>query len=677
MLTIKEDFEITNSEDDKLGLGKDINTFIKKYIEQDYKGSVLLSGKWGIGKTSYLKQIEEKVKKDKKKDKKFVWLDYWDKNNQTKFYTYLYSKLKPKMYSWCKLWPLLLVIFLSIVQFALVLVQFVLSMFKDMQHLPSNNMIIISLITWAILFVVSGTLTFVKDNYSEEKKYKKKIVRYLKKHNVILIFDDFDRIDNESRNALFHHLSEVNLFKKSLIIVVGEYKKLIEGNDNIFTQKVLNNVEYMPLKTNSSNVWKYFVEVEIEKLVDTSNKTRSDDFLFSDIREQFVADNRTFREAKQLLNSFEFEYVEIREKEINSSEALAINYIYQFYNGAYEVINNNLDVIYGDDMRLKGSYDRNKIRSNIEEVMKKNYAEISNGIINLIYSVFHNNNKSFYYLSISDRINYVHYQIGNDETSSVSKGKINEYLQSDLSESSLILDQLTEKDFERFHNLMLNKINSEESDEKQSLSLLKKLIYYKFHGKHGNDKFVFSINYIDKLIYNVTNDLSVNLNYYANNQYRDTVLENKDLDISQKLELISMFVPATSNKEIQEQVKLVEEIIRHITYKDILNMNKPIYVYHFFTTYYNELKDDKYIEAELFKVLELEDIEFYEFVYEKLVNKVTTSRSNGSIEYTRTLNIKEICFNDAYEEAFLNKIEQLDNDKKDNIKDIIVTQSPI
>lgn len=673
MLTIKEDFEITNSEDDKLGLGKDINTFIKKYIENDYKGSVLLSGKWGIGKTSYLKQIEEKVKKDKK----FVWLDYWDKNNQTKFYTYLYSKLKPKTYSWCKLNPLLWVIFLSILQFSLVLVQFVMSMFKDMQHLPSNNMIIISLITWLILFVVSGTLTFVKDNHSEEKKYKKKIVRYLKKHNVILIFDDFDRIDNESRNALFHHLSEVNLFKKSLIIVVGEYKKLIEGNDNIFTQKVLNNVEYMPLKTNSSNVWKYFVEVEIEKLVDTSNKTRSDDFLFSDIREQFVADNRTFREAKQLLNSFEFEYVEIRKKEINSSEALAINYIYQFYNGAYEVINNNLDVIYGDDMRLKGSYDRNKIRSNIEEVMKKNYAEISNGIINLIYSVFHNNNKGFYYLSISDRINYAQYQIGNDETSSVSKGKINEYLQSALSESSLILDQLTEKDFERFHILMLNKINSEESDKKQSLSLLKKLIYYKFHGKHGKNKFVFSINYIDKLIYNVTNYLSLNLNYYANNQYRDTVLENKDLDISQKLQLISMFVPATSNKEIQEQVKLVEEIIRHITYKDILNMNKPIYVYRFFTTYYNELKDDKYIEAELFKVLELEDIEFYEFVYEKLVNKVTTSHSNGSIEYTRTLNIKEICFNDAYEEAFLNKIEQLDNDKKDNIKDIIVTQSPI
>ncbi|WP_152329870.1 P-loop NTPase fold protein, partial [Streptococcus pneumoniae] len=326
-MIIREDFEIGNSKEDRLGLGKDVDIFINKYIESNYKGSVLLSGKWGIGKTSYLKQIEEKTNKDKT----FVWLDYWDKNNQTKFYTYLYSKLKPNMYAWHKFNPLLWVIILSVVQFLLILFQFLISIFKDMQHLLDNSMIIMGLITWFILFVVSGTLTFAKDNYSEENKYKKKIVKYLKKHDVILIFDDFDRIDNESKNDLFHHLSEVNLFKKSLIIVVGEHNTLIESIDNVFTQKILNNVERMPLKTNSMSIWSYYVEKEIEKLIDSSNRTRSDDFLFSDIRELFIADHRTFREAKQLLNSFEFEYVEIREKKINPSQALAINYIYQFY----------------------------------------------------------------------------------------------------------------------------------------------------------------------------------------------------------------------------------------------------------------------------------------------------------------------------------------------------------
>ncbi|RIN01628.1 hypothetical protein BU112_05300 [Staphylococcus shinii] len=562
VITIREDFEIENSNEDILGLGKDADTFINKYIESNYKGSVLLSGKWGIGKTSYLRQIEEKTNKDKK----FVWLDYWDKNNQTKFYTYLYSKLKPNMYAWHKFNPLLWVIILSAVQFLLVLVQFVISMFKDMQHLPDNNMIIMGLITWFILFVGSGTLTFAKDNYSEENKYKKKLVKYLKKHDVILVFDDFDRIDNEAKDDLFHHLSEVNLFKKSLIIVVGEHNKLIEGTDNVFTQKILNNVEHMPLKTKSISIWGYYVEKEIEELIDTSNKTRSDDFLFSDIREQFVADHRTFREAKQLLNSFEFEYVEIREKKINPSQALAINYIYQFYNQVYEIINNNLDVIYGDDMRLEGSYDHGKIRGNIENILMENNVELPKAIINFIYNVFHNNNGTgFYYPSISERLNYTQYQLGHFETSSVSIETLNNYLQANLNDSSAILAKLTEKDFERLYILIINRIRNKNSDEQEYLSLLNKLIYYKFHGKYGDKNLIFSISYIDSLIYKVKNELSLIHGFVANCQYREVVLRNNKIDISQKLQLLAVFIPNNSDKEKQEQINLVKKIIQDIS----------------------------------------------------------------------------------------------------------------
>lgn len=669
MITIREDFEIENSNEDRLGLGKDADTFINKYIESNYKGSVLLSGKWGIGKTSYLRQIEEKTNKDKK----FVWLDYWDKNNQTKFYTYLYSKLKPNMYAWHKFNPLLWVIILSAVQFLLVLVQFVISMFKDMKHLPDNNMIIMGLITWFILFVVSGTLTFAKDNYSEENKYKKKLVKYLKKHDVILVFDDFDRIDNEAKDDLFHHLSEVNLFKKSLIIVVGEHNKLIEGTDNVFTQKILNNVEHMPLKTKSISIWGYYVEKEIEELIDTSNKTRSDDFLFSDIREQFVADHRTFREAKQLLNSFEFEYVEIREKKINPSQALAINYIYQFYNQVYEIINNNLDVIYGDDMRLEGSYDHGKIRGNIENILMENNVELPKAIINFIYNVFHNNNGTgFYYPSISERLNYTQYQLGHFETSSVSIETLNNYLQANLNDSSAILSKLTEKDFERLYILIINRIRNKNSDEQEYLSLLNKLIYYKFHGKYGDKNLIFSISYIDSLIYNVKNELSLIHGFVANCQYREVVLRNNKIDISQKLQLLAVFIPNNSDKEKQEQINLVKKIIQDISWGNLISMSKPILVYQFYTVYYKELKNYTDIENELYRVLELEDIKFFKFIYERLVNHITTTSSCKKVEYTKELRVNDVCFNEKFKEAFLNKIDQLDDEKQDIIKDILI-----
>lgn len=669
MITIREDFEIENSNEDRLGLGKDADTFINKYIESNYKGSVLLSGKWGIGKTSYLRQIEEKTNKDKK----FVWLDYWDKNNQTKFYTYLYSKLKPNMYAWHKFNPLLWVIILSAVQFLLVLVQFVISMFKDMKHLPDNNMIIMGLITWFILFVVSGTLTFAKDNYSEENKYKKKLVKYLKKHDVILVFDDFDRIDNEAKDDLFHHLSEVNLFKKSLIIVVGEHNKLIEGTDNVFTQKILNNVEHMPLKTKSISIWGYYVEKEIEELIDTSNKTRSDDFLFSDIREQFVADHRTFREAKQLLNSFEFEYVEIREKKINPSQALAINYIYQFYNQVYEIINNNLDVIYGDDMRLEGSYDHGKIRGNIENILMENNVELPKAIINFIYNVFHNNNGTgFYYPSISERLNYTQYQLGHFETSSVSIETLNNYLQANLNDSSAILSKLTEKDFERLYILIINRIRNKNSDEQEYLSLLNKLIYYKFHGKYGDKNLIFSISYIDSLIYNVKNELSLIHGFVANCQYREVVLRNNKIDISQKLQLLAVFIPNNSDKEKQEQINLVKKIIQDISWGNLISMSKPILVYQFYTVYYKELKNYTDIENELYRVLELEDIKFFKFIYERLVNHITTTSSCKKVEYTKELRVNDVCFNEKFKEAFLNKIDQLDDEKQNIIKDILI-----
>ncbi|MDH9160504.1 P-loop NTPase fold protein [Staphylococcus succinus] len=669
MITIREDFEIENSNEDRLGLGKDADTFINKYIESNYKGSVLLSGKWGIGKTSYLRQIEEKTNKDKK----FVWLDYWDKNNQTKFYTYLYSKLKPNMYAWHKFNPLLWVIILSAVQFLLVLVQFVISMFKDMQHLPDNNMIIMGLITWFILFVVSGTLTFAKDNYSEENKYKKKLVKYLKKHDVILVFDDFDRIDNEAKDDLFHHLSEVNLFKKSLIIVVGEHNKLIEGTDNVFTQKILNNVEHMPLKTKSISIWGYYVEKEIEELIDTSNKTRSDDFLFSDIREQFVADHRTFREAKQLLNSFEFEYVEIREKKINPSQALAINYIYQFYNQVYEIINNNLDVIYGDDMRLEGSYDHGKIRGNIENILMENNVELPKAIINFIYNVFHNNNGTgFYYPSISERLNYTQYQLGHFETSSVSIETLNNYLQANLNDSSAILAKLTEKDFERLYILIINRIRNKNSDEQEYLSLLNKLIYYKFHGKYGDKNLIFSISYIDSLIYKVKNELSLIHGFVANCQYKEVVLRNNKIDISQKLQLLAVFIPNNSDKEKQEQINLVKKIIQDISWENLISMSKPILVYQFYTVYYKELKNYTDIENELYRVLELEDIKFFKFIYERLVNHITTTSSCKKVEYTKELRVNDVCFNEKFKEAFLNKIDQLDDEKQNIIKDILI-----
>ncbi|RIM96257.1 hypothetical protein, partial [Staphylococcus shinii] len=88
--------------------------------------------------------------------------------------------------------------------------------------------------------------------------------------------------------------------------------------------------------------------------------------------------------------------------------------------------------------------------------------------------------------------------------------------------------------------------------------------------------------------------------------------------------------------------------------------------------YYKELKNYTDIENELYRVLELEDIKFFKFIYERLVNHITTTSSCKKVEYTKELRVNDVCFNEKFKEAFLNKIDQLDDEKQNIIKDILI-----
>ncbi|MHB7918473.1 P-loop NTPase fold protein [Staphylococcus hominis] len=379
MFIILEDFEIKNKKDDELNLDKDVKKFIDKYINSNYKGTVLLNGRWGIGKSSFINLIRENYSLNFNRTRKFIALYYWNKLNAENFYSYLYYQIRPKTF-WCiKFSPLLFVIILAIFQW-------IVTLFKDVSIFNTFNFL---MGLFAIL--IGSVLTFIKDHFSIEKIFECLCKSFIKRNKPIFVIDDFDRIDRESKQILYNNISTINMFENSLIIVLGDYEKIILENDDIFVQKILNNIQYMPDKTDSFNVWN-FVNNEIEKIVPIEKYSSDNTLIMNRVSDIFINEKRTFREAKQLLNLFKYHYEEKSNTNINFSELLAISYIYQFHQIEYNFIKENLDIIYSNDLELDETYLKRDDKILIQNVFKNNQLKSDYKFTSFVYNVFHNNN---------------------------------------------------------------------------------------------------------------------------------------------------------------------------------------------------------------------------------------------------------------------------------------------
>ena len=68
--------EINSIEEDRFSLENHVKEFYEQYIDSDYTGTVLLSGNWGVGKSSYINLVENYAIKNKESNK-FIRLNFW------------------------------------------------------------------------------------------------------------------------------------------------------------------------------------------------------------------------------------------------------------------------------------------------------------------------------------------------------------------------------------------------------------------------------------------------------------------------------------------------------------------------------------------------------------------------------------------------------------------------
>lgn len=595
-------------------------------------------------------------------EEKFVWLNFWDENNSNSFYKYICYKLLPIRYfliTW--IFVLIIIVIASVQSFALYL-----------QKSPTENSILIFL-SMASYLVMIGIYTHLKDNFSSEKLYKYFVKKHLEYHDVVFILDDFDRIDSERREGLYSKLSAINSFDESLIIVVGDYSKLV-SDQSIFTQKILNNIDEIPNKTNSYYVWGE-VERRLDEII--GNVNEYDKFLITNTKEKFILDQRTYREGKQLLNLFEQEYITKNKAQINAGELLSICYIFQFLQPEYTFITSQKEKIYSGIKADFNSYPTNstenlyETQQTIQELFKNEHLTESISDLKFIHDLFYfRGNAPTLFPSITNSVNFYKYQINTKGSSfEINAEFINQYFDSTLSQSINMLSNLTDEELTAFSNMLSsNLIWNDVNDKANYLLLLSKLVCAKYLIK-GDQKYV-TFSWQDGILYRLKELLERQYNIMPKEQYKKCVINLEEIDTSQKLKVLPLFVPLNGPESKEEQGKLFIETLQENELISIDNLKSPKYIYMFYRAHYEEARSKLNIEGILDSIFEFDNSRFVGFVTEKLIS--TYMSWNGSKnEDGEYLNLSNISYNNEFKEQFQKRLLRLEVEDKDRIEKLI------
>lgn len=663
---MQKDLEIKSLEDDNLGISDNVDKFIEQYINSNFTGSILLNGKWGIGKTSYLNLIKEKS--DSKRIK-FVDINFWTDPWIIKPFELFSKKLNPMFYWIVKTSPILLVVLLALIQF-----------FYNIITKPTDNISGMDFFIWGALILTISLLNLILDKFSTESIFEWHVKKKLKSKNynkkVIFICDDFDRLESENRKQLYAYLSKLNSFEKSILIVVGDYNKIVQDEgDSLFIQKILSNLESMPLNNKASQIWIKVIEEQFNsdniKIMDL---TDSDILLIQKLRNIFVDEQRTFREAKLLLNIFYKKSPKSTKINVNISEQLALCYFYQFHYKIYEWIVENSNFLY--QKKVIPHKDFVSIEKNqliLKDTIEKDIGENNSpNLYEFLYSIFINReHDKFNFPSIKNEKNFEYYQIENIlSVTTLNIEAVKDVFINFNSNLSRLIEihskgQMEDfSDFLRKHYLNLNS----NTPETKILSLLRNIIIFKMQNLEQDAAFL-RLSISDSIIYDCLNVLSNKQNRKKSDIYINNILPLDELDISEKLEILPTFVPARSDEQSKEQLKLVKIIFEKFINNDfdILTQKKPRCCFLFFKKYHSNIDQKSDYQVVFDKLLTLNDPDFFYYLKDKLSYKITYP--NNSV--AKALSLGEISYNQEFEINLKGRIVNLPPHQKNILEKMI------
>lgn len=293
----------------------------------DSPKTYFLDGKWGSGKTEYIKEVEKYLRNDIC----VINVELWKPKDKSTLSQLMFesiypfkSKLINRTIKFFIFFSVLGSIFIAFKGFSL----------KEFSVSESESMlfgIILSIST-----IITTLYTFIGAKWVDlDRFYMEKSIKSLVdiKRPKLLIIDDFDRLEESVRNELFLLFNSIH--GRSRVVFLGDLHNL----DNIkldYMSKIIDKKVSLPYQMHSSNV-----AVELGRRI--KEIIGNDIFQFDIFRELFEKEKRTARDANHLLSYIQIEFqCNDKRGKVQNHQQILIIYLYLFHIDLYQKLADQL-----------------------------------------------------------------------------------------------------------------------------------------------------------------------------------------------------------------------------------------------------------------------------------------------------------------------------------------------
>lgn len=286
-------------------------------LKKEAGRTYFLQGKWGSGKTEYIKKVADLTEGNLK----FVYLKLWKPKNNKSLTRQLFSAAFP-----CLSW------ILTALSWVVVIIMIGGSVWLALKDLFQTN--IQRLLPVTILATVLTTLFNLATNkvinvdtflsWLSLKRLQRKCCQ-----PIVLVIDDFDRIDPKMQKELYKLFNAIQEKpERARIIFIGDYDNIQKNKDN-YLSKIIDQIIALPIVLNAGGV--------ASRLEETISNNLDENISGSEIKELFIDENRTLRDANQFLDYAKREFCDQKKKgRVQTDQQLYIIYLYLFHKKHYK-----------------------------------------------------------------------------------------------------------------------------------------------------------------------------------------------------------------------------------------------------------------------------------------------------------------------------------------------------